>query len=226
MAKSAFPNKRRRGNRKGESLLEVIVAFLVLATTSSAATVLITQSLRTSGLMAERVIAGNLARDGIEAFAGFRNTNWLKFSDGKQCWDVIMQSILGGEKCPGLNAKKIAPNLGNIAHFKFVLEPVKFEKKLEEVTTGALKLPEDPKQTLGKESNDPYAVYERTEEPNKGLFINYSKGSPVPSDPPKFYRMIQVQRIHEDALKINVIVQWRSGGAVHEVDLSSVFNNY
>jgi hypothetical protein len=73
---------------KGEALLETIIAFIVLAVGVTIAGMILASSLRNMQNAKNRVIAVNLAREGIEAVRNIRDTNWLKFhSKRRACWN-------------------------------------------------------------------------------------------------------------------------------------------
>lgn len=79
------------GNKKsrGETLLEVIVALLVLTIGSASATSLIVTSIRANQFNKDSLIALNLAQEGIEYMRNLRDTNWIKFSaNTKGCWNM------------------------------------------------------------------------------------------------------------------------------------------
>ena len=65
---------------RGETLLEVIVALLVLTIGSASATSLIVTSIRANQFNKDSLIALNLAQEGIEYMRNLRDTNWIKFS--------------------------------------------------------------------------------------------------------------------------------------------------
>lgn len=76
--------------RTGESLAESILALSVLAIGMTLSGVVMATSLRNVGSSRERMIAVNIAREGIEAVKNIRDTNWLKFSnDRRNCWNHL-----------------------------------------------------------------------------------------------------------------------------------------
>lgn len=75
-------------NKKGESILETIIAMGILAIGIMLASTIMGSSLRNINLSKNRVIAVNVAREGIEAMRNIRDTNWLKFSSNRRtCWN-------------------------------------------------------------------------------------------------------------------------------------------
>lgn len=82
-------NPPRRVNwRAGETIAETIIALSVLAIGITLSSVLMSNSLRNMNSSKSRVVAVNIAREGIEAVRNIRDTNWLKFSSRRRtCWN-------------------------------------------------------------------------------------------------------------------------------------------
>jgi len=92
---------RRRNNIRGEALLETVIAFITLAIGVTIAGMIMGSSLRNMQNAKNRVMAVNLAREGIEAVRNVRDTNWLKFhSKRRACWNN-MPSVKPDEICDG-----------------------------------------------------------------------------------------------------------------------------
>ncbi len=91
----------------GESLIETVVSIAVLAMGGLGATAIIFSSLIAGGVSRDRVIATNLAREGIEVVRSIRDTNWLKYSIKKrECWNWDENS---GKDCDGSGNNLIKP---------------------------------------------------------------------------------------------------------------------
>jgi len=79
---------RQIKSRRGETIVEVIIAVVVLVVGILAAFRLLINSGIQNELSRERVVATNLAREGIEAVRNIRDTNWLRFGGEKRlCWN-------------------------------------------------------------------------------------------------------------------------------------------
>ena len=79
---------KKTKNIRGETLAETIVALSVLAIGITIASIVITNSLRNMTNAKSRVIAVNIAREGIESMRNIRDTNWLLYSDRRRdCWN-------------------------------------------------------------------------------------------------------------------------------------------
>ena len=75
-------------SRRGETIIEVLIAVLVLAVGIIAGVRLLISSGINNELSRERVVATNLAREGIEAVRNIRDTNWLRFAgERRRCWN-------------------------------------------------------------------------------------------------------------------------------------------
>ena len=77
-----------RNHRKGESIIEAVIALTILAIGISMVSTIIGSSLRSINASKNRIIAISIAREGIEAMRNIRDTNWLKFnSTRRECWN-------------------------------------------------------------------------------------------------------------------------------------------
>lgn len=77
-----------RFNIKGETLVETIIALSILAVGITVASTVVLNSIRNLTNAKNRVVAVNIAREGIEAVRSIRDTNWLFYSDRRrQCWN-------------------------------------------------------------------------------------------------------------------------------------------
>ena len=70
----------------GQSLVEMIVALAIILTGLIGALTLTISNLSASGEAGTRVVATNLAREGIDVVRNIRDTNWLKNSS----WDDLL----------------------------------------------------------------------------------------------------------------------------------------
>lgn len=76
--------------KKGESLVEVIVAIFIVTIGSAVATSLIVSAIQSNVFSRDNLVALNLAEEGIETVRGMRDANWLKYSyDKENCWNVM-----------------------------------------------------------------------------------------------------------------------------------------
>ena len=69
--------RKAPASRRGQSLIEVIVASAVIMTAVSAALTLVSSSINAEKNSEAQITAGNLAREGIEVVRSIRDSNWL-----------------------------------------------------------------------------------------------------------------------------------------------------
>jgi type II secretory pathway pseudopilin PulG len=78
---------------RGESLTEVLVAIGILSIVLVASLVLVNRGTSTNVSVKNKIIAINIAREGIEAIRNIRDTNWLKHSGDRRnkwlCLDTV-----------------------------------------------------------------------------------------------------------------------------------------
>lgn len=73
----------------GETLLEVIVALLVITMGAATATSLILTAIRANVFNKDSLIALNLAQEGLEYMRNLRDSNWISYSaDTQDCWNM------------------------------------------------------------------------------------------------------------------------------------------
>ena len=88
---------------KGETIAETIIALAILTIGITLATTMMANSLRNMHSSKNRIIAVNIAREGVEAVRNIRDTNWLKFSGHRRdCWNHLPGEDVD-ENCDGTN---------------------------------------------------------------------------------------------------------------------------
>lgn len=91
-----------RNHRKGETILETVIAMGILAVGISLASTIVGSSLRSINASKNRIIAISIAREGLEAIRNIRDTNWLKFnSTRRECWNHM--PVAGVDTCVNAN---------------------------------------------------------------------------------------------------------------------------
>jgi len=83
----------RRRSKFGFSLLEVIIAIFILVMGLSAIMALIAQSMKSSSISSSRLIAANLAQEGIEVVRNIRDINY----DDDSGWRNWYDSLVSGD---------------------------------------------------------------------------------------------------------------------------------
>ena len=73
-------------NEKGFSLIEVIVSIAVITTALITVMALISFSVSSIGLSKSKIIATNLAQEGVEIIRNIRDSNWLSYKRSPETW--------------------------------------------------------------------------------------------------------------------------------------------
>jgi len=90
-------------SRKGETLVEVSVALVLLVVGALSALRLLGLAGINNQITKERVIATNLAREGLEAVRNIRDTNWLRFAgERRRCWNNLDVSACLDDNSDGI----------------------------------------------------------------------------------------------------------------------------
>lgn len=85
--KNLIPKLQKSAKKRGDTILEVVVATAILSSILVATFDILQRALDTNINVKNRVIALNIAREGIEAVRNVRDTNWLKYSgDRRNKW--------------------------------------------------------------------------------------------------------------------------------------------
>ncbi len=93
----------------GETIVEVLIATVLLVTVLASAFVSLNRAAKTNINVQNRVVAINLAREGMESVRNIRDTNWLKYSGNRRdkwlCFDLWTTDLDGVDetvsKCTG-----------------------------------------------------------------------------------------------------------------------------
>lgn len=93
-------NWKTRHHRKGEAIIETVIAMGILAIGITIAGEIMGTSLRNVNSSKNRVIAVNIAKEGLEAIRNIRDTNWLRYSGKKrECWNHQPTQYIN-DSCP------------------------------------------------------------------------------------------------------------------------------
>jgi type II secretory pathway pseudopilin PulG len=91
---------------KGETIAETLIALTIIGIGMTFTGMLLSNSLRNITTSKNRVIAVNIAREGIEAVRSIRDGNWLRYSSKmRKCWNHMPQNpdADGNDLCDGTN---------------------------------------------------------------------------------------------------------------------------
>lgn len=207
--------------RRGETLLEVLIAIFVLGTTSAAATFLILQSSRASLDIQKQFQARYLAREVFEHLKMVRNTNWIRFGD-KSCWDITLQE----KDCSKQNPKRMVDPKEKANFGLVTAKPGDLGFRLERQEGDKDGQIFESCKQFNPADKSYYAVY-RHEVPGEYQGVMYSTDTVVPSDQsPMFCRKITLENKHADAIKVDVEIAWKTSGQIHSSKYSSYLINY
>jgi type II secretory pathway pseudopilin PulG len=227
--------KKIRSHKKGETLVEVIIAVVVVAIGSGVATTLIVTALVSNSFNRDNLIAMNLATEGIEAVRSIRDTNWIKFSyDKTNCWNVQprIDPTLPEYQPVCTAEQRIQPN-----YYQINLRPGDYVWRFDSVSqpldlhTASL-------------TNEDYRIHfndvspgvdtDGDGDPDNDHDLYTSRESTTEAEitgDSIFYRMVTIEYddpLPENATEMRVtsLVQWKAGNAVHQVKVRSILTNY
>ncbi len=115
--------KKNREKIRGESLIESLIAIAIIVTSLAGIMALFSDNMKTNQSTKNRIVAINLAREGIEAVRYIRDSNWLIYSNNRRvCWNfnpTLVNPVCDTET----NGMTDSPLLGN---YNAVMDPVDF----------------------------------------------------------------------------------------------------
>jgi type II secretory pathway pseudopilin PulG len=100
LIKRLFKSKVLRPVR-GDTILEVVIATAILSSIMIATFDILQRALDTNVNVKNRVIALNIAREGIEAVRNVRDTNWLKYSGERRTKWLCLDTTTDSNACNG-----------------------------------------------------------------------------------------------------------------------------
>lgn len=206
-------------SRRGETLIEVFVATMVLVVGALAATRLFAVATINNQLTKERVIATSLAREGIEAVRNIRDTNWLRFAgDRRTCWNNLNSSSCDEEGTTG--APVVAIEHGQ----NYIVKMTNYRWELDDLG-GVARLD----LTDGIDPDDEDYRLQITD----GLYNH----SGVVADNTVFFREIYTEYLNDDQdlaitgkvaniLRVTSKIEWYDRGKISEVVLTTILTDY
>jgi len=204
-----MPNKFH----KAESLIETLVAVFVLALSATAALGLMVSTMKTVDSVQDRVVAINLAREGLEAVRNVRESNWLEHSrERRDYWNCLGMSNCDNDK------DLIQNNTNYIVDF----DSDTFRWQLTEKPT-ALDLEDD---TLASSNKDYLLFLEDFGDNGRFYTHNDNLGNAKESI---FYRQITTRYLDtdEDVMEVKSRVEWHvDGNRVAHVELTTYLTDF
>ena len=191
---------------RGESIIESLIGIAIIIIALAGIMALFSDNIRLNHSTRNRIIAINLAREGIEAVRFVRDSNWLVYSnDRRVCWNNDTENDCVDSGSDGITD---FPLNGN---YNAVMDPADFTWKLEEDSDGL-----DLDNQLNLHNN---------------FYLHTASGSTTP-----FQRQIQISYVDEtgsgisvtnasenNRMKVLSIVQW---GNNEKIELETVLTDF
>ncbi|MBU0981732.1 hypothetical protein KKC94_03485, partial [Patescibacteria group bacterium] len=132
--------KPRLLKARAESLIETIIAVTIITLAVAGSTSLIRSSIMTNNVIGSKLVALNLALEGIEAVKNIRDTNYLRFSSNPaSCWNKLGVTSVSGCTLPGAQSFRVGVNFA--LNRDFVNNPFEWQLvTVDAVNTGNLDL--------------------------------------------------------------------------------------
>jgi type II secretory pathway pseudopilin PulG len=209
-------------NKRGTSLVEVLIALFILVISGTAITTLLITSMHAASISAEKLVATNLAREGVEGVINMVNTNWLRFPSNSDCWNTIDKDTTDVDSCNSDEIKDSDYYILKLydgpddSPFKWML------KKVGGLDTEELKLGVNEDSKMQKYCLQDYQAYES----RKGLLLQDE--NKTYGDCTKYYRQITVgypSGEDGDVMEITAKVQWLHSSQPKTVKLTTTLYN-
>jgi type II secretory pathway pseudopilin PulG len=104
----------------GESLIEVVVATVIVSMVIIAGASFFTRALDLNINIKNRVIASGLAQEGLEMVRHTRDTNWLKYSGNRREKWLCIDTPTNLDVCQGSGTSPVVLSLDTPATFSFI----------------------------------------------------------------------------------------------------------
>jgi type II secretory pathway pseudopilin PulG len=188
---------------RGETIVEVLIATVLLVSVLASAFVALTRATQTNINVQNRVVAINLARESMESVRNIRDTNWLKYSGNRREKWLCLDSVGTPDTCEGGGA----PTLMVDGYYQTNFSDT-FQRYFLSIVPSVDEL-DIPNDSIGLAS---FRLYQ---EPLTGKFTYDDDGGDNPATP--FYRQIELDvatdpvcgtECNEAKLKVTVRVGW------------------
>lgn len=217
---SNFFTKNIHKKRRGETLVEILVAVFALAITATATTSLIISSNRTSYDIRRTFQARYLAREAFDVLKMIRDTNWIRFSEDN-CWNIKFET----KTCSQQNPDTIQDGDYGLVTSTAQDLYMRFKKVVDVDGADSFKACKEHKDL----NQNPYPIYEnKTDNPNNaynGVMFGTDQNPPADSIP-AFCRKIVLKKASDDSMNVDITVAWKVGSQDREETFSSHLMNY
>ncbi len=209
---------------RGETIVEVLVATVLLVTVLAGSFVVLNRASRANINVQNRIVAINLAREGVEIVRNIRDTNWLKYSGNRRekwlCLDSLDSPPDSLNECNGAGV----PTTISTGFYKIDFDSGLQRYFLEEVIgAGILDIHNDSAEL------DSFLLY--TDATTGKFTYDSTDSGGADNEPSPFYRQIDLTVLsdavcgtecHEEKLKIIV----RVGRRENELSKNVVLETY
>lgn len=196
---------------RAESLMETIISITVIALGITASLAILRTSLSTNSVIGEKIVALNLAIEGVEALKNIRDTNYLRFaSNPDSCWANLSATDVANCS-PATSIRD-----GTEYYFTRDLTDDYFEWGLAQVSSsarGTLTLYNLDIDGDGSEDSEIYA--------QSGL----TGATIVDFEDTTFRRTVTCVFSGSTTMNATVVVSWISKGLTHQVSLTRTIAN-
>jgi type II secretory pathway pseudopilin PulG len=242
MSRTKLTTWRHRTSR-GETLLEVLLAIVVLIIGATTATSLILSAMKANAFNKDSLIALNLAQEGIEYMRNLRDTNWLRFSaDRDGCWNMRPDKLSCAPadlllETTGTSGYALGDELG-----QKIASPLDFDDLLDDEAYRLkyfdLDLSEDS-DGLNRDGDE-----DAGDDDYDFVGTTHSSGASAVVEDTKFFRRIGIEYytigdtpgwllsapgvppLTADLMMISSTVQWEEPGNDHQITLRSALASY
>ncbi len=213
--------------KKGESIIEVLIAIVILTIVMTAAFKTLTTVTSSNINVKNRIMALNIAREGIEAVRNIRDTNWIKYSGDLDTKWLCHDTLASPNNCLGASVNKLVDgfysvdfsNISNRYLLTLINHGTSYRLNLSGPSSGI----------------ENFRLFKKT---NKKLTHDDNGGA---NEKSPFYRQIEIviptginicsdpsnNNCTEDKIEIISRVQWKEGAQVKKAVLEThLFNFY
>jgi len=204
----------RAKNKKGFSLIEIVIAITTLVVVVVAATTLIVSSIRTTTTNVDNIVAYNLAQEGLEAVRNMRDSNWLSNQDWRKGGNIFWGEDF--DKSEGVYTVDYK-NVGRIMGVEDEAVDIVY---LRQYAPWSL-------QPLIQEDD---AVLYLASDLSLGV-TRYTHDSSL-GEPSKFSRKITIKEVGEEVIegqpkiRVESLVEWKDQGRTKELKLYMDLTNW
>lgn len=216
-------------DHRGETLVEVLIALVVLIMGAFAGVKLLGLAVINTQVAEERVIATNLAREGLEAVRSIRDTNWLRYAgERRHCWNNYDDPAVAVLDCVDADDDN-APDTP-IAHEQPYIVDFDPDTYKWYLTAVAARL-----DLLSSVTGDGSVSYQLQVDPTTGLYMHTTTGTGAP-----YFREVYIEYLDDygrglttaappesaNVLRATATVGWSNRGRHHEVVLTTILTDY